>query len=453
MLTKSALSYVVSNEDETVVVPAPIVEAPIDPAAVAVAETVIDPAMPINPAVVSPVDAPSSAIAVPVEEVVQGPVDITAVTEAPLAMDVIDEVQSEQCAIQERADALLDMQHALEHYTVLIRQTGLEGISKEGAAFMKVGLNMIQKSLGTDLVVSSESLDTIDPRSSRVKSTISVESVKEMASKAYNSFVEAIKKLIALIEKGWDHVLDFGNDQERTIDAMLERVKKIKVTAASEEITIRNPSLLFANGDEVFPETKALFGLTHFALVAYPKAMEMYYSDLAKYTRSISKLGDDYELSYEEVSANIDSVGKPLTKLKEASSTDSFFNGNHVIDVAEDGLSFGVKVGEGSEAPTEVELVVEAPVKIRKMLNDIKLINKMIIDYRPANQRVHKAAEGLLKSTEDISNKEITRKLLQVVKASSPRNREIVSFVCKVTRAYLAVISQMISAHESVKTK
>lgn len=457
MLSSSALHYVISNED-VAVDPVPPLNGD-QPA-----ETVIDVPVQEVPtpentpaAIVSPVDSPSAAQVVAPDTVVSTepaqPVDIQMVVETQNPTAMLGQATQESGFCQEQADNLLAMQQACEHYGKLLRQTGLEGISEEGAAFMQVGLKLIQRTLGTELQVSKESFDTITPRSSRMKVTISAEGIKEMASKAYDAFIEAIKKLVALIEKGWDQLKDFGINQEKSIDDKLERLKKIKVNAVSEEITVRSPALLFANGEEVFPETKALFGLAHFAFTAYPKAMETYYKDLARYVRGISKSAEDDDLSYEEVAANVDALGKPLEALSSAPGINSKFNGNHVIDISGDGLSFGIKQGDGKDAPDEVTLVVEAPVKIRKMLEQLRLINNLIVDYRPSNERVHRAAEQLLKDAEGVKDANVNKKLLQVVKDSSPRNREIAHFVGKVTRAYLAVIDKMIAKHEAVKAK
>lgn len=457
MLSSSALHYVVSTEDATVDQVPPLTGE--QPASTVIDVPVQEVLTPENTpaAVVSPVDSPSASQVVAPDTVVSTepavPVDIQMVVETQDPTAMLGQATQESGFCQEQADNLLAMQQACEHYGKLLRQTGLEGISEEGAAFMQVGIKMIQRTLDTDLQVSKESFDTITPRSSRMKVTISAESLKEMASKAYDAFIEAIKKLVALIEKGWDQLKDFGINQGKSIDDKLERLKKIKINAVSEEITVRSPSLLFANGEEVFPETKALFGLAHFAFTAYPKAMETYYKSLGQYARGVSKESDDNETSYEEVSANIDALGKPLEALSTAPGINAKFNGNYEIDISGDGLSFGIKQGDGKEPPAEVELVVDAPVKIRKMLEQLRMINDLIVNYRPSNERVHKAAQQLLKDAEGIKNTDVNKKLLQVVKDSSPRNREIAHFVSKVTRAYLAVIDKMIAKHEAVKAK
>ncbi|ARV76772.1 virion structural protein [Pseudomonas phage Phabio] len=478
MLSSSAFSYVVSREDHTVqqveeavvtdTVPplngaqpaatdivVPVEEVVAQPVSPVVTEVVETPA--VVDTIVSPVDSPSAAQVVAPDTVVStepaAPVDIQMVVETQNPTEMLGQATQESGFCQSQANELLAMQQACEHYGKLIRQTGLEGVTEEGAAFMHVGLQMIQKSLGTDLVISKESLEDINPRSSRTKVTISAESVKELASKAYDAFIEAIKKLIALIEKGWDHVQDFGINQEREIDDKLARLRKLKTGAASQEIVVKNPTMLFADGEEVFPDTKKLFGLAAFALTAYPKAMEAYYKDLGSFGRAVAKTAEEYELDAAEISENLHSIAKPLTKLTEAPGINDKFNGNFVIDIRGDGMSFGIRQGEGKEAPAEVELVVEAPVKIRKMLEDIKHINKLIIDYRPTNARVHAAATKMMKEVEDMNNKDVTNEMLKMVNDSAPRNREIVHFVCKVTRAYLAVIEQMISKHEGVKVK
>lgn len=394
--------------------------------------------------IVSPVDSPSSTVAVPAEPTPETqPVDIAMVVDTQNPTDMLGQAAQEATALQARADELLDMQHACEQYAKLIRQTGLEGISQEGAAFMQVGLKMVQKSLGSEFKVSNESFDTITPRSSKVKATISVEDIKEMASNAASKFKEIIQKLIALIKKGWEKFEDFGLSQDKKIDELLDRIKGIKNGGSlSTEITIKSPALLFADGVEAYPEVRQLTGLAHFALKAYPEALRVYYMGIDNWLR---KMGD-LDVNEEEIEAHIVHVAKPLEALADHGVTTQLFNGNYKIDISETGLSFGMTQGEGKEAPSEVVLPVEAPVKLRKTLTDLKTINALIIDYRAANDKIVKAAEKLANEN---PNKEATGVIEKVIKDSAPRNREIAEFISKVTRAYLGVIEQMIATHES----
>lgn len=448
-LSKSALQHVVSNENvapldgttnvaETIVSP---VDSPSGSQPVAT-DTVVS-TEPVDPQVVA--DVAAAAAAQPASDV---PVDVQMVVETQNPTEMLGQATQEATVCQERADELLAMQHACEQYSKLLRQTGLEGISEEGAAFMKVGLDVIQRSLGTDLVVSKESFSDIHPRSSKVKVTISAESVKELASKAYDAFIEAIKKLVELMKKGWERLEDFGLDQERKIDALQERIKKIKINAASEEITIRNPNMLFADGDEVYPNTKGLLGLTHFALVAYPKAMEEYFSKVGTFIKGLG----DFEVSDEEVKANLDSIAGPLTSLADDSAARTLFNGNHRVSVSANGRSFGIEVADGAQAPAEIVLPVEPPVKLRKQLEEIRNINNLLRDYRKSNDKVVKAADKLVGVANGIKDADsISRGVLSLIKDASPRNREIAEFVTKVTRAYIAVIEQQVAKHEAVK--
>lgn len=395
-------------------------------------------------AIVSPVDSPSSTIAVPAEPTPETqPVDIAMVVDTQNPTDMLGQATQEATALQDRADELLDMQHACESYLKLIRQTGLEGMSQEGAAFMQVGLKMVQKSLGTDFKVSNESFDSITPRSSKIKATISVEDIKEMASNAASKFKEIIQKLIALIKKGWEKFEDFGLSQEKKIEDLLDRIKGIKNGGSlSTEITIKSPALLYADGVEAYPEVRHLTGLAHFALQGYPNALVAYYTGIDNWLRRMG----DLDVTEEEIEAHIVHVAKPLETLSKNGVTTQLFNGNYKIDISESGLSFGMTQGEGGEPPSEVVLPVEPPVKLRKTLSDLKTINTLIIDYRTANDKIVKAAEKLANEN---PNKEAAGVIEKVIKDSAPRNREIAEFISKVTRAYLSVIEQMIIQHES----
>lgn len=453
MLSSSALDYIVSNENidvtEIPVVTQPVVETVVAP------PIVVDEPASLGELVNNPVDSPSAAI--PVAGVVVStepdvavaePVDIQMVVDQENPTDLIGQATHDCINVQSRADELLAMQHACESYGKLIRQTGLEGVSEEGAAFMQVGLRMIQKSLGVTPTVSNESIDNIHPRSSRVKVVISTEDIKEMATKAYEMFIAAIKQLVELIKKGWEKLVDFGLDQERNIEALKERLTKVKSTAIGADLVIRSPDLLFADGAQVFPEVKALSGLGHFALVAYPKAMTDYFTNLGKYAKFVSEMDEGHELGEDEINENLDGVAKPLEALSKAQGIGSLFNGNYKVDFAEDKLSFGIKHADGKEAPNEVELAVLPPIRIRKHLDEMRLVNKLLVDYRSANQKVVAAAEKVVSDVKGENNANLNTKVMQMVKAASPRNREIAAFVAKVTRAYLAVFAQMVELHE-----
>jgi len=449
MLSKSTLANVLSMEnvaplDGTTAVAETIVS-PVDSpsAAQVVAPDVVvstEPA-PLPPEVVANVAA--AAAATPAADV---PMDLQAVVDTQNPTEILGQATQESGICQERADELLAMQHACEQYGKLLRQTGLEGISEEGAAFMKVGLDLIQRSLGTDLIVSKEDFSDIHPRSSRVKVTISSEGVAELAGKAYAAFIEAIKRLVELMKKGWEKLVDFGLDQEKKIDDQLDRIRHLKGGTAGADVVIRSPALLFADGEEVFPNLKPLFGLAHFSLVAYPKAMEQYFTKVGTFIKGLG----GHEVSDEEVEANLASVAKPLAALAQDPTVRVLFNGNYQVDVAENELSFGIKHGEGADAPSEVELVVDSPVKLRKYLEEIRMINKLLLNYRGANAKVVQSAEKLVAVAEGIKDAEsINKAVLNIVKDASPRNREIAEFIAKVTRAYLAVIDQMITKHEA----
>lgn len=407
-------------------------------------------------AIVSPVDNPSGVVPAPAEVAAVAaalpeqdvPVDIQMVVEDDNATQMLGQATADAVVCQERADELLDMQNALESYGRLIRQTGLDGVSEEGAAFMQVGIKLIQKSLGTNVKVSTESFDDIHPRSSRTKVTISSESIKELAGKAYDAFVAAIKRLVELLRQGWEQLFDFSINQEHKIDEYLDRVGKLKGSSVGEDITIKSPGMLFADGQEVFPESRALTGLAHFSLVSYPKAMVDYYGKVSKFIKDL----DPEDLKEGEFKVNVDAIAKPLHDLAKDDTVKVLFNGNHQISISENELSFGISVVDGKSPPSEIVLPVMPPVKLRKILKELHLINNIVKDYNVSNDRVIKAAEKLVDVAVNLKAAgSLNSDILSLVKDSAPRNREIAKFISKVSVAYLAVLDKMITHHEKSK--
>lgn len=96
------------------------------------------------------------------------------------------------------AEVLSDSMEALGHYASLLRKAGPEGISRQTAAFMRVGIEHLDVITGYQETTSGlEAFTTATPRDGRIKTVISQESLMDRAK-------DAGKKLWAMILAAFD---------------------------------------------------------------------------------------------------------------------------------------------------------------------------------------------------------------------------------------------------------
>lgn len=467
-LLKEAGVRKVSNENigdtplvqETVVSP---VDSP--SAAIPVADTAVVEAAPL-PVDVTPVPAvvePIAPVAV-VPELPAQPMVPEAVAEAAVADAVeitqieatAEQLEVEQCALQEKADELLEIQTALEHLTTVIRKSGAVGVSNQSAEIIQIQLRAVNRKLGVESqFVSTESFTARDPRSQHETATIALEDIKTSIKVAKNKFIEIMEKLIAMFKKTANNYLDGVNALEKKTDQLDQRLGALKKTGAGGSMTVNNAGVVLLDDSWDIPDD--IPGLAHFSAVGYPEGVIKYLNNSAKVL--LKYKGDNFDR--ERLMEDFNREAKPLQYLINMNVKDDKLPGGFHMDVSEDGLSFGIK----GEIPAGVnkELDLLSTAELRKKVRKIKEIIVQLKEIRPEVDKIDKAARKLIEAAgraTDSWGKDQTQaqEYLDTVRdavfrssASKPRVDEVIKYLVRYLNMQLAICITMTNEIEKEK--
>lgn len=465
----------------------------------------------VQETVVSPVDSPSAAIPVAETAVVETaplPADVAPVVEpiAPVAADVVTDVavvpelpivqegvqdvvpapivetvpldvaeiavadaveitqiqanglqlEAEQCALQEKADELMEIQTALEHLSTVIRKSGAAGVSNQSAEIIQVQLRAVNRKLGVESqFVSTESFTARDPRSQHETATIALEDIKTSIKVAKNKFIEIMEKLIAMFKKTANNYLDGVNALEKKTDQLDQRLGALKKTGAGGSMTVNNAGVVLLDDSWDIPDD--IPGLAHFAAKGYPEGVIKYLNSSAKVL--LKYKGDNFDR--ERLMEDFNREAKPLQYLINMNVKDDKLPGGFYMDVSEDGLSFGIK----GEIPAGVnkELDLLATGELRKKVRKIKEIIVQLKEIRPEVDKIDKAARKLIEASSratDSWGKDQTQaqEYLDTVRdavfrssAAKPRVDEVIKYLVRYLTMQLAICTTMTNEIEKEK--
>lgn len=432
--------------------------------------------------VVSPVDAPSATVPVnnvvistePVvtEAVTVPPVDVvpvteleTVVSEAVVATQIEANAQileEAQCAIQEKADELLEIQTALESMDKMIRSHGAKGISNATAEAVQGHLKTINRQLGikTDFI-SIESFVAKDIREEHAQSTIALESIRTSVKVAKNKFIKVIEKIIAFFKKVVMNHVDGINHLEREAIKLDSELSKVKVVGGNGKMVLANAGKLYLNGEVVQGVTADIKGLAHFTSVAYPKAIVNFLDGIVKGVLKFDPEG----AGMDEVEAFFEKYSKPLAYVIEQKIDEELLPGEWAIDVPEHGLTIGLKRSKTSDVG-EMEIPVLPTVELRKIIREIINVLTQMKNIRPEVDKINKASERLIESVKRAIDKkgsvdnekayaEMTDRVARIVMDSTPRIGDIIGYLVNYLRAQLIIArTQMaINAKENAESE
>lgn len=435
-------------------------------------------AQPVVDTIVSPTNEPSSTIPVPdaaVAEVApelvvapapvvdggvpEGYVPVEAVTEAVVDVQA-EALQAEQCALQDKADELLDVQHSMESLDRIIRSTGFKGIGNQTAEILQVQLRAAQRKLGiTTAIGSMESFQAKDQREQHAIAQVSLESIRTTAKTAKNRFMEIISKLIEMFKRVVNNYLDGFNVVEKTAADLDRRLSKVKHSGGEGTFKLVNAGLLYRDDKLVREVTPDVKGLAHFAAVAYPEAVIRFLDGLVK---GVLKF-DPESGGIEEVKANFEQSRKPLSFLIEKNLADDELPGGYKLDINESGLSIGLSHAKTYSVEPE-ELPVVTTVKLRNLVRDILLLIQQAKDIRPEVDKIDKAGKKLIEATKRAETKkgtdenkgtydELSSAVGKIVLEATPRIGEIVGYLLKYARFQLAVVNTQLEIIEAAAKK
>ncbi|AEH03524.1 internal head protein [Pseudomonas phage PhiPA3] len=381
--------------------------------------------------------------------------DVEAAVDNDSTLPMMDHSQIEQTIIANQVDDMIEVQQSMEAYAALLKQTGLEGISQQTAAFLRVGLKDAERKLGvTGLVAGLESYDAT-PRSAIQKATVSTEDLKAYAKQAFEKVMELIRKLLAAIASGFESLMSGIVETEHKLNLLEQAAEQLRGKEAPNAVVPLNDPLLFAGTKLKFKDTKSLSGLAHFSSYAYPAAVKKYYEGLGTLVKG-----------WDPIKGNADDLVEKLTSatapLDDLYSDNEILPGNMVIDIAADGIVYGLRKDETQDDQVSGKLTVRSVPEIKqhlKKLSDIIKINKAakaehekIAEGAKTLTDAGKALEAKLGSAElDPSSKAEIQKVLNtiadLVRTSNPRSKQITHYVIRVVSAHLKVIKAELSSY------
>lgn len=408
------------------------------------------------PAEIISVDQPSVNIPLTEEvtELVETPADVVMVPSVPIeelgetTEPCIDNAIAEHELLQDKADELVALQSSMERYESIIRKSGAGGITTQTAEVIQVAVQLAQSKLGISTKIGSmESFKAGDPREKHDLATISVESIRETASAAGKSFIEAIKKILTYIKRLGQNLFDGLIQVDHALAKLDEQLGATKVTGGGTQVHI-DTTMLEDDGSLVTGAPPKVLMLTSFTLVDYPARVSKFFDDAAKLMRGENR----HDADPTELLERLEAMTVPLADMIATKADSDQMPGGYEIDVSEGGLSFGIKQVEGH---TSKDMTIEAATtrELRKQVRELKAMVDALKKIRPATEKIHASGSKLLEAAEKSSFESITKKATTYIQMATPRVGEVIDYLVKYTKAQCVAIKRQADANAKVKAE
>ncbi|WDS62334.1 internal head protein [Pseudomonas phage D6] len=362
-------------------------------------------------------------------------------------MDMMDQGIVESTVLGNELTEIVEVQTALEEYSKLLRQAGPDGISRQAAGFLRVGLEQFHSDGHIDLskqIAAMEDMGDGEKQHllpSKLKSDTLGSKIKEAAGKIW----EWLKKIW---EKGKKFVNDLRNGVvglERKLKAANNAASKSK--GAKGEFKVPNPDRIAIAGkvNINFPaEIKATVAL---AAKVYPERMTQFYN-------AVASTLSNFDPAHGDASEVMGMLEKAKNVLEDIKFSDRPMPGGVAIDVSESGVSYGIKEGEGGQVG-ETTAQARSGNIIQNDLKDMGTVLAALKDYpkhyesmAAAAERVGTGLERLKKASsgeglEDGAAKtaeEIESAVGKLLHSANPRGNEIIRYLARTTSAFADVI-------------
>ncbi|ATN94835.1 internal head protein [Pseudomonas phage SL2] len=336
---------------------------------------------------------------------------------------------------------------ALEKFQGLLLQAGEDGISRQAAAFMHVGMESIDRILGIEKSELTAALENYDasPRSAIQKAAvISLEDIKEKLKEAGKKALEIIKKIIAMLKQ---KIKDFNPKLvalEMRIDKTIDGVKTVKASSLKKEEVKFTPTKYMMSSDGFIannPKTIADF-MTVFS-TQYVSAIKKYNEVAIRHLKN----GDEVDADKYIDMKMADSIKKAVEKAP----------GDIKLEVEASSSGVNKWVVVESDKPTEAH---EINVEVRqpsKILTHLNILKGLITKLRDFNNLDYTLSENLEKALEDWDpeksgmSKEAVRNALNI---GSIDNSELVNYIAKcISAQYTFIVKHELTAYGKEASK
>lgn len=362
--------------------------------------------------------------------------DVHVASEPSVDHDVNEmaEAEIEQDEIGKDLEELAESETALEDYCTLL-EVGIEngGISAQSAAFMRVGLEHIERRLSLDTELTP-GIEAFGGSASQMRSTtVSVEAIKdvlertwEATKRALEALVRAIRDFLAKATKG------AGRLHKRAVD-LRKKGRDLKGAPNKSTVTLKSTNKVFANGDYHGNDTGPVMMLAEYGMRTYLERVRKYASDVASTLSSMDP-------------ANIKEGYTKLTKLDGV--FDRFIGNTNVSPSSDKRFSDTAVVKRTDVLPGNVALYISHPDKskggdpqteLRRMLKDLRVEVLSVPDAKDAPKEYEVKVEGVNK---------INQRLDEISKAA-----KVVKDGEKDAAKAAAAIDELVKAGDAFKEK
>jgi hypothetical protein len=439
----------------------PVITAPTE-----IAPAVLGTITPESPLVVpSPLpiidDSPDEVAIVPVAEVplatepvvdavVPGTVSqvIDLATDEANTMEMMDRCVHEESALSAGVNQVMEIQQGLEDYLELLKMAGPDGVSRQTAGFMRVGLEMFHATGKLDLSKEIASMEDMGEgeRQHLLPSNVKKKTLTAKLGEIAKMFWEWLKRVYA---KGDQFVSNMVNG----VTILDQRLKKVssaidKAKETPGEFTVPSPEKIAVGSNVNITIPTDLVSLTALATNSYPKRLADSYKAIADALESFDIVSDTTDRIKDKVTAAGD-------QLEDVKATEVVFPGNQRVDVSDDGLSFGMKQDDSPEIG-EVKADRRSPGTMKKEVARLEHITGELKKYKSSYDEMRTAAERIGKALDRIekdarkpgmedsavnSAEELARHVNTVVHKTNPRGNEIIKYLVRTASAYVSVLA------------
>jgi hypothetical protein len=364
-------------------------------------------------------------------------------------MDMMDQTIVESTAMGNDLTEIVEVQTALECYAKLLRQAGPDGITRQAAGFMRVGLEQFQHDGHVDLsglIGSMEEMGDGEKQHllpSKVKSGGIGDKIKEVAGKIWEWLKGLWEKSKTFVQQLLQGVVGL----ERKLNKAKEAAAKAGSTAGGE-FQVPNPERIMIGSKISINYPGELKAVTMLACNVYPERMTQFYNAIASAIGNFDPAHGDSQ----EVMGLLEKAKEVLNDVK---TSDQVLPGNVKIDVGDDGISYGITEAGDSEKPESVTSKARSGSTIQSdlttmfaVLEGLKGYGKHHESMAQAAGKVGQALEHLKKASagegmEDGAAQtasDLESAVGKLLHSANPRGNEIVRYLARTTSAYADVI-------------
>lgn len=364
-------------------------------------------------------------------------------------MDMMDQTVVESTAMGNELTEIVEVQTALECYAKLLRQAGPDGITRQAAGFMRVGLEQFQHDGHVDLsglIGSMEEMGDGDKQHllpSKVKSGGLGDKIKEVAGKIWEWLKGLWEKSKTFVQQLMQGVIGL----ERKLNKAKEAAAKAGSTAGGE-FQVPNPERIMIGSKLSINYPGELKAVTMLACNVYPERMAAFYSAVA------SAIGN-YDPAHGDSAEVMGLLEKAKEVLNDVKASDQVLPGNVKIDVSEDGISYGITEAGDTEKPESVTSKARSGSTIASDLQVMFAVLEGLKGYGAHHEKMAQAAAKVGQALEHLKKAssgegmedgaaqtaaDLETAVGKLLHSANPRGNEIVRYLARTTSAYADVI-------------